>query len=323
MLIQPKNKLAFILENARWRALPQSAISAILAICIALNFQSFNLIYAIIAFIGIICAHLSANLLDDIFDYLMGKVEIRNQTRNGRTIKCQHILDKSASIKDFIIWAISFGAIAVCIGAFFIFKQGLPILYFIIAGGLLSIFYSAPPFKLSYRGLGELVIGLMFGPLLVCGMFFASTGIISKSSILLSLATGLLATNIVYVHSMVDTKIDTACEKQTLATILKTKQLQLIALSVFTFVPYVIGFIVSPILGFLLLITLPIAIFLIQTMKNNFRYKILFRFLPKKAWKYIIKTDNEFFYTRWLLARNFMTLFVGIICLYYLCEALL
>lgn len=322
MLIQLKNRLAFILENARWCALPQSAISAILAICIALNSKDFNLLFATLALFGVICAHLSANLLDDIFDYLMGKVEIRNKSRNGRSIKCQHILNKNANIKDFITWAIGFAIIAITIGGFFLIERGLPILCLIIIGGLLSLFYSAPPLKLSYRGFGELVIGLMFGPLLVCGVYFASTGSISDSAILLSIATGLLTTNIVYVHSMIDIKIDNACEKKTLATILKTKYLQLTALSIFTLTPYIIVFQISKVLGFTLLLTLPIAIFLIITMCSNKRYKILFRALPQKSWKRIIKTENETFYTRWLLARNFMTLFVGIICIYCILRVL-
>lgn len=322
MFIQPQNRLAFILENARWLALPQSIISAILAICLALNSNSFNIVFALLGLLGVVCAHLSANLLDDIFDYILGKVEIRNKSRNGRTIKCQHILDKSASLKDFIIWAINFGAIAVGIGIFFLIKLGLSVLYFILAGGFLSIFYSAPPFKLSYRGLGELVIGVMFGPLLVCGMFLVSTGYISKEALLLSIATGLLATNIVYVHSMIDSNIDKACDKQTLATILKTKPKQIFALSLFTFIPYIIGFMVSIKLGIALLLTLPIAIFLLITMKSDRRYKCLFRALPKNSWKYIIKTGNEVFYTRWLLSRNFMAIFVGIICIYYLLRSL-
>ena len=322
MFIQAKKRLAFIFENARWLALPQSIISCILAICIGLSCPSFNILFAILATLGVISAHLSANLLDDIFDYILGKVEVRNKTRNGRTIKCQHILNKSASITDFIIWATTFGSIAILIGLFFLYKFGVTVLYFIITGGLLSIFYSAPPLKLSYRGLGELVIGLMFGPLLVCGVYFVSTGLFSYEAILLSIATGLLATNIVYVHSIIDTKVDYACEKQTLATILKTKPCQIFALCIFTFCPYIIGFIISKILGIVLLLTLPLAVFLVIIVTNNKRYKILFRQLPQRSWKHILKTENETFYTRWLLARNFMTVFVTIICIYYIIKGL-
>ena len=58
MFIQPKNRLAFILENARWRALPQSVISATLAICLALNSNSFNILFALLGLLGVVCAPL-------------------------------------------------------------------------------------------------------------------------------------------------------------------------------------------------------------------------------------------------------------------------
>lgn len=321
MFIQVKKRLAFIFENARWRALPQSIISCILAICLAAEAKNFSIVNALLATIGVISVHLSANLFDDYFDYTQGKVCIRNKTKGARSLKCAHILNGDASIADFLRWAISFGALASIIGAYFISKIGLPVIYFMLTGAFLTIFYSAPPFKLSYRGLGELVIGLMFGPLLVCGLYFVATENITSSAMLMSIATGLLATNIVYVHSIMDIKADEACEKLTLAGFLKKKPLQMLALCFFTFTPYVIAFITSKILGSILLITLPLAIYLIYVMNDKKRHKILFKFLPKSHWKCTIKADYDYFITRWLLARNFMTLFIGIICIFYIVKA--
>jgi 1,4-dihydroxy-2-naphthoate octaprenyltransferase len=49
---------------------------------------------------------------------------------------------------------------------------GWPILVFAIAGGLAAIFYEAPPIRWSYRGLGELVIALSYGPWMVLGSLY-------------------------------------------------------------------------------------------------------------------------------------------------------
>ena len=163
----------------------------------------------------------------------------------------------------------------------------------------------------------------MFGPLLVCGVYYVTTGSITSEIVLFSFATGLLATNIVYVHSIADIEVDKLCEKKTLAVVLNSRTNQLIALSIFTLTPYILAFCASKLLGILLFVTLPMAIFLIYVLKDSTRYKILFRQLPRASWKHIIKCGNEYFYTRWLLSRNFMTLFVGIVCLYYLVEAIL
>ncbi len=320
MFVQLKNRLAFIFENARWHALPQSIISCILAICLAANEKNFSLLNGFLGTIGVISVHLSANLFDDYFDYIQDKVCIRNKTKGARSLKCANIINGEASVTDFLRWAISFGTIASAIGIYFIAKIGLPVIYFMLAGAFLTIFYSAPPFKLSYRGFGELVIGLMFGPLLVCGLFYVATETITTSALLMSAATGLLATNIVYVHSIMDTKADEACDKLTLAGILKTKSLQMIALCIFTFLPFVIAFITSKFLGTILLTTLPLAIYLVYVMSDKKRHKILFRFIPQKRWKCTLKADYDYFITRWLLARNFMTLFVGIICIFYILK---
>ncbi len=323
MFIRLKNKLAFIMDNARYRALPQSIMSALVIICCAFNSATFSLFNAVLAIIGVICVHLSANLLDDFFDYIQGKVSLRNQTKNGRALKCENIINGKATPEQFFIWASCFGILAVIIGVYFIFKAGLPVLYFILAGVFLSVFYSAPPFKLSYIGLGELTVGIMFGPLLGCGVFYVSTGTINSTALILSTITGLLAANIIYVHSLADMAADIACSKTTLAVLLKNDYLRFLALFLFTIIPYWLGFIISPHLGSILLITLPAAVYLLYIMRDKERHKILFRLIPKKMWKSAIKTGNEYFYSRWLMSRDYMILFSSIMALYYLLKAVL
>ena len=319
-----RNKLAFILTNARYRALPQSVISIVVIICAALHCKTFTVLNAILAFIGVICVHLSANLFDDFFDYIQGSVTERNKVKTGRALKCENIINGKATLAQFFFWASCFGIIAGIIGLYFIIKIGLPVLYFIISGAFLTVFYSAPPLKLSYRGLGELTIGLMFGPLLGCGVYYVSTGgILTSTAIILSIITGLLAANIVYVHSIIDMDADRVCKKTTLAILLKNDYLRFLALFLFTIIPYGLTFILSPTLGIIQLITLPAGIYLLYVMRDKKRHKFLFKLIPRQMWKTAIKTGNELFYSRWLIARDFMTLFVTVISIYYIIKAVL
>lgn len=46
------------------------------------------------------------------------------------------------------------------------------IIWFGVVGIFLSIAYSMPPLKLSYRGLGEITVGLTFGTVIVIGAYF-------------------------------------------------------------------------------------------------------------------------------------------------------
>ncbi len=323
MFIRLKDRLVFILENARYRALPQSVISILAAVSAALCNKNFLPLNALLAFIGVICVHLSANLLDDFFDYIQGVVPLRNAVKTGRGLKCENILNGNVTPGEFFLWGAFLGLIAGGIGIYFLITIGLPVVYFILIGMFFAVFYSAPPFKLSYRGLGELVIALMFGPLLVCGVYYVLTQNLTMTSVIVSLITGFLTANIVYVHSVVDIEADNACNKITLAVLLKNDYLRFLALFLFTMLPFGLAFIISVPLGIVLLITLPAAVYLLYVMSDKKRHRVLFKLIPRKMWKSAIKNGNEYFYSRWLLARDFMTLFVTILSAYFILKAVL
>ena len=68
----------------------------------------------------------------------------------------------------FWIGAAAFAA-ALAVGAYLAWRVGWPILVFALLGGAAAIFYEAPPVRWVYRGLGELMIGLAYGPWMVLG----------------------------------------------------------------------------------------------------------------------------------------------------------
>lgn len=74
----------------------------------------------------------------------------------------------------FWIGTVAFAA-AFTVGAYLAWRLGWPILAFAVAGGLAAIFYEAPPIRWSYRGLGELMIALSYGPWMVLGSLYLHT----------------------------------------------------------------------------------------------------------------------------------------------------
>lgn len=66
------------------------------------------------------------------------------------------------------------------------------------AGGFLGFFYSAPPLKLSYRGVGEIPTFLAFGPLLVVGATYLFAGEIRPLALWAGVVMGFLAALISY-----------------------------------------------------------------------------------------------------------------------------
>lgn len=321
------------LQNARYHALVQSFLPAVAAVCIAATYNNFNIKYALIAVIGVLTAHLSVNLLDDYFDFKLGCVEKRNQQEGAvRFGKCKPIVDGMTTVSEYFTAASVFGLIAVVAGAYLFVHRGLPVLILAIIAGVLGFFYSAPPFKLSYKGLGELVVGLMFGPLLMNGVFYCATGTVSVQLLLISLAIGALVINILYVHSIMDMSADNACDKKTLATILPNNFLRLTALVFFAIYPYwivAIGVLRygMPKLLPAVILTLPHTIVLIKFMVeylNNSPKKHEPRFWMGKmeCWDKMKELGIDWFMIRWLLARNITGFFCFIICVSYLVRAL-
>ena len=57
------------------------------------------------------------------------------------------------------------------LGMVIVFFQSFHVLWFGLTGVAISIFYSMPPFQFVYRGLGELAVGVTYGPLIVYGAY--------------------------------------------------------------------------------------------------------------------------------------------------------
>jgi len=327
------NFIKFWFENARYHSLVQSFWPAAAALCIASSYSGFNIKYDVIAVIGVLLAHLSVNLFDDYFDFKLGSVEKRNQLEGViRSGKCKYILDGGASLSQLFAAAAVFGILALLAGFYLFLHRGMPVL--IIAGlaGLLGFFYSAPPLKLSYNALGEIVVGLMFGPLLMNGVFYCAAGTVSLQVLLLSFALGSLIVNILYVHSIMDMKADTASGKRTLATILPNKFFRLTALVFFAIYPYWI--VLTGVLRYgmpkcalAVFLTVPLTVVSIKYMieyENGVKkdHEPKFWMGQMECWDKMKALGIDWFMIRWLLARNITGFFSLILCAAYIFRVL-
>ena len=82
-------------------------------------------------------------------------------------------------------------------------QAAMGIIIYAVLGLFVGINYSGKPLELGFHGFGELVIGLMFGPLNMLGVQAALTGTpFSWQMLCMSIGIGCMVTNIVYVHSV-------------------------------------------------------------------------------------------------------------------------
>ena len=317
------NTLKFWIKNARDIALPQSILPALLAVSMAAVHPDFSWWLALVALFGVACAHLGFNLADDYFDYRHNDVEARKKvTAEGfRTHmeKCHYIESGEATPKELLMAMCAFLAVAGVAGGVVWWFRGWPVAVLTLAGLLLGISYSGKPLELGYHGLGELVIGVMFGPLLMIGMQFAACGVFDDKIVWVSAAVGLLVTNIVYSHAVLDLKADAQAGKMTFARLLRTRGAMLSFSGLFNLLPFAI-LIVGVAVGQLhwaylsVLPLLPMSIYLIYSLAAHLNDKTIpfeprWWMGPMGNFELYRRHNMDWFLIRWLVARNLVTFF--------------
>jgi len=105
---------------------------------------------------------------------------------------------------------------ALAVGIHLTLHGGWPILAFALLGGAAAIFYEAPPIRWSYRGLGEAVIALAYGPWMVLGSVYLHTGTLSPAAAWASLVPGLLIMALAVVNAIPDYQQDRLVGKRNL-----------------------------------------------------------------------------------------------------------
>lgn len=316
-------RLHFWFINARPSSLPQSMMTALTAAAVAAAQPGFSLLLAIIAVLGAALAHLSMNLFDDYFDYQKlqstWREDLAASGQRARTGKCPYLTSGAASVDELLLAACGFGAAAVLCGLPILLCRGWVIMWPVVLCAILGIFYSAEPLRLSYRGLGEAVIGVIFGPLLMAGVYMAACSSPITHIIVPAIALGLLVTNILYTHSVLDAKADSFAGKRTLAGLLQTPERMQQAAAFFCFAPF--GLMLLAVLSGLLtpwwlltLLALPLAIALYRSVSLHIHQPHItpqrrLWYGPIANWQRACQNGQTWFVLRWYMARNLTALF--------------
>ena len=165
--------------------------------------------------------HIGTNTSNDYFDHISGTDKLNynysNKGLNGGSRGIQMGLISPRGILNVAIIAFALSAV---IGIPLIREAGMPILWLGIIGFLSGLFYTAPPFRFSSRkGMGELLIGLNFGPLMVAGSALVQTGQLLPEAFLAGIPLGFLIAAVVYVNEFPDHDSDKATGKNTLIVV--------------------------------------------------------------------------------------------------------
>lgn len=162
----------------------------------------FNWFDFMLIFTAGLSLHLGANVLNTYYDY-KNNVDDENSDDIGIV---KGLISPDTAFKTAAILLV----LSALIGFFLVFKYSLWSFLIIAAiGFLLAVFYTANPLSLKYKALGEIVIFLCFGPLIVSGSVMIMAKSFVPYSLLLSLPSALLIVNILLANNIRDDKSDT------------------------------------------------------------------------------------------------------------------
>ena len=171
--------------------LPMTLTAGAVAGLLAARQPHFAAGWYALAFVGIVLAHVSNNLLNDLFDSATGL----DTDDYPRALYAPHpIISGMVSRRGLVLAALAVNLADVAILVTLTVARGWIVLLFGVGGAALNVAYTAPPLRLKKRGLGELDVLLVWGPLMIAGTYYAAVGSVPWQVWLASLPYGLLCT---------------------------------------------------------------------------------------------------------------------------------
>lgn len=206
-------------EAIRLRTLPASISGVLAGTGCACHMNGFRLLPCIICLLFAVMAQIVSNFANEYFDYRNGlDAKGREGFRRGVT---EGDISPRAMLNAVIILM----AVTCALGCSLLIWGGWWLIPIGIAIAIFAIAYSAGPWPLSHHGLGEIAVVIFFGILPVTLTAYLQTGSWSvlPLALPLSLALGLMISNIMIVNNYRDYADDRKVGKRTLAVIIGTR----------------------------------------------------------------------------------------------------
>jgi 1,4-dihydroxy-2-naphthoate polyprenyltransferase len=175
--------------------------------------------YFLLAFVGGVAIHLGLNVANDVYDSTSGadKANVNPTMYSGGSRMIQYGLLDVRAMRAIMVACYALG---MAIGIFLVATRGWGLLWIGVTGLLISFFYTAPPLRLVYRGLGEICVALGFGPLMVLGTYYVVAQRLAWEALYVALPVGLLIMLVLYVNQIPDRPADATAGKRTIVVIL-------------------------------------------------------------------------------------------------------
>jgi 1,4-dihydroxy-2-naphthoate octaprenyltransferase len=172
----PKGRIDAV---SRWLVLtracvqPMTLTAAAIAGLLAAHVPGANWWLFALAAAGIVLAHASNNLMNDLFDLDVGS----DTAEYPRALYAPHpVLSGMITRSRLLRAAAIVNVLDLAILLALVFLRDAWVIAFALGGFLISAGYAAPPLRLKKHGLGEPSVLLVWGPLMVGGVYYSTVG---------------------------------------------------------------------------------------------------------------------------------------------------
>ncbi len=155
---------------SRAAVLPLTLLSALFGGLLAAPWTPREAMLLLLCTAGLLLAHAASNLLNDHMDWRLGlDRDSYFRVRYGTHPLAQGLMRPGAHLLALLV----VGGLAVWLASVIAGRTGAPAYWLTGAGALLMLFYTWP---LKRLGLGEMVVFLVWGPLMVGGVYWVLSG---------------------------------------------------------------------------------------------------------------------------------------------------
>ena len=240
----------------------------------------FNLILFLLTWIAMTAVLISTDLFNDYYDHILKADDLNpiSTPFSGGSRVIQEGLIPEKTILYVSVAGLVFAAI---IGLYLNFiLDKITILLLGLVGFFLVYFYTAPPIKLCYRGLGEIAQAIGYGPVMFYGAYFVQTQTITTDIVLFSIPFTFIGLIVGMILSIPDYDADKNARKNNLVIILGQRKTILLysCILLLIFISDAILLIVKiiPLWSLIVFITIPLAIVSVINGLKNFNNPSLF-----------------------------------------------
>lgn len=205
------------LQAARLKFLPQGIMPVLLAGAVAFSGDTLQPANLVIALLAAAALQVGLTMFNDTLDFIYGTdrkpTGIKNPFSGGSGVLTSGLIRPRQAFGA-ILALYSFALLCTI---YLSLEVSIVVFWIALTGALISVFYSAKPFRFAYHGIGELTMFLGYGPVVTTWAYYIHSAQITGEILLIGAVPGLLMWTMILINEIPDYEEDRAAGKKNIA----------------------------------------------------------------------------------------------------------